>query len=569
MPPGTRTDLLLRVLCRKIAAIRHMAPSLAFLFDPMDRLARDVVGRSPDGATTGEQLQRAPAPSPAVSGNGFSGSAHQQAIERVALLEVGLTRAIEYERLELGMSAAELGRQIQRRSLDFSGQIRILYFLTLTGPTAWKVLRSVDLPDRMMPTLDPVLRALRTLLGSEHRHLRSMHRFAVEHVEHSPLGFCRLVIEEALTLLRASEHANFAPLTYLDQLLNDPFLAVTAPPQFADLRARIHLYLAQHRAIASTAEEALARLHEGTELMVHGTMAPELKALGLEAQAMTAIRNGDLEDSLRSLMRANVILAEVHLPDRRAETLLEYSLALSAHSHEDPRAALVLESTLAMLVGLESQLAPALRLRLLHFLALVEIRRAHGRLPHPSTGVEAQSPRHVGRLRRRVTEWAGEVHQHHLDRAADHLRAAETLYAVHGTPLLSVHRSRLLGQALLFKHPDLALIYLLDAQSGFESAGRSRLALATGRDVAICLAYLDRGSECNDWLENLCGRPASALPAHLELLQDLRMLTGELLGGGDEAVDADRMMARILDLEPPMDRRPVEGASPSRLAQVS
>ena len=57
-----------------------------------------------------------------------------------------------------------------------------------------------------------------------------------------------------------------------------------------------------------------------------------------------------------------------------------------------------------------------------------------------------------------------------------HLRAARDLYPDHAPPLLSLHRSWMLGQALLFEHPDLALIYLLDAQSGFEEAAHLQLA---------------------------------------------------------------------------------------------
>ena len=560
MAPGTRTEQLLRVLRKKIAAVAHMSPFLSRGFYRVDQLAREIVNSvGPDAPTTGDHLK----------GALESTQLDFDAMERIALLEASLTRAMEYERLELGISAPELGRLMGRKSLDFGNQVRILYFLTLSGTQAWDVLDSTRLEQPASPTLDPVCRALRTLKSGDLKRLQPMHRTAVLRARHSPLGFCRLLVEEALTILRASEVPNLAPLAYLDQLFDDPFLAVVAPPQFADIKARIKLYLAQHHAFDPHSEEALAWLQAGADLLPHGTDDPELKAVFFEAQGAVAIRAGGIEEALRSFMRANVLLAEVHLADRRAESLLQYSLALSAHSHRDSRAALVLESTLAMLAAMASELDPALRLRLLHFLALVELRRAHGHLPHPMEGFAQGFEPTPADVRRRVTDWSGEVKAVSLGRAWVHLKAARDLYADHAPPMMRLHRSWLLGQALLFEHPDLALIYLLDAQSGFEAAAHRQLAGLARRDVAACLAYLGQPDQCAIWLESLSHTPVKAPDPEQELLQDLAMLRYGMLAGEAENRDADRLLGEILAISPPMDMREVSGPSGDRGAFAS
>ena len=547
MAPGPRTEQLLRLIRKKIAAVSHMSPFLAKEFRHLDQLSHEVLGSfGSEAPTTGDRLGLILQSD--SDSDSDSASLNESAMQRVALLEASLTRAMEHERLELGMSAPELCRLIERANLDFGSQVRLLYFFTLAGETSWQVLASARVSENLPPTLDPVCRALRSLKSGDQHRLRPMHRLAVKQAPHRPMGFCRLLVEESLTLLRASDTPNFAPLTYLDELLNDPFLAVAAPLALADVRARAKLYLAQHHALEPSSTEPLSWLQAGADLLPHGTGDPELKAVFFEAQGAVAIRAGGIEEALRAFMRANVLLSEIHMADRRAESLLQYSLALSAHSRQDRRAALVLESTLAMLVGMTSDLAPTLRLRLLHFLALVELRRARDHIPHPLDGFAKGYQPTPSDVRRRVTDWSAKIKNAPLSRASTYLTAAEDLYFEHAPPLLRLHRSWLLGQAFLVEHPDLALIHLLTAHEGFEVSGCTSLANQARRDVTACLAYLGRRDQCMHWLENQHGVPPADLPPEDELIEDLSMLCHGTLGGASESRDADILMAKSLGL---------------------
>ena len=467
-------------------------------------------------------------------------------------LEGGLARAAEFERCRREpMSGAELRRMVHRRSLDFAGQLRVLYTFDLAGPESpWQLLEPGLLDGGLPPTLDPVVRALRTLAGADGHALRPMHRSAAEAARTSPLGFARLVIEEALSILRAADWPNFAPLAYTGELLTDPFLAASAPRFHADVLARVALHLAEHHALGPSSTEHRHWLERAAGLLGDGTGAPEIRALFFEADAMQALREEDISAALRDLLRANVLLSGVQPVDRRAETLLRYALVLARHPGAASRAPLVLETALAHLTELEGHLQPSLRLRLLHFLADIEVRLVFARTaslaPLPAGQALPDTPELVSRSRR----WADALANHlpALRQAAAHLRAAETLYDFYGTPRLAAHRSAVVGRVLLASTPELAVIYLSSAQRALERLGDAARAAEALADLAVCHALLGRRREAEDALADLDQARQETSPALPAVVDDLSLMLRDLLPEAGGRVEEDTVLGEVLEL---------------------
>ncbi|MEO1083468.1 MAG: hypothetical protein AAFY88_04440, partial [Acidobacteriota bacterium] len=363
----TTIERQLHRLRLRIAEVSRISGHLAENFAPLEALADDILGvLAREAPNAGHQVRRLV-------------DSERQTFDRVLALESGLARAVEYDRaLESPPDADELRRMVNRRNLDFANELRVLYALSTDGGTAWDDLGAQTLDDDPPSTLNPVIRALRTLVRGELASLRSSHRLAAEQAHRAPLGFAALVVEEALSILRAADFPVFAQLTYVGELLTDPFLAALAPRIHADLLARAALYLAEHHALGPASGEHPHWLDRGAALLGEGTGSPELQAIFFEARAMQSVREHRIPSALRDLLRANVLLADFRPVDRRAETLLRYAVVLAHHPGASGQAPLVLESAMAMLAELEAEVQPALRLRLRHFLG----EHRHRRLKH-------------------------------------------------------------------------------------------------------------------------------------------------------------------------------------------
>ena len=539
----TTIERQLHRLRQKIAEVSKTSGHLAENFAPLEALAEDILAvLAREAPCAGRQVRRLV-------------DSEDRAFDRVLALESGLARAVQYDRaLEEPPTAAELRRMMHRRSLDFSNELRVLYAFSLENSPTWDLLEPDLLESELPPSLNPIVRALRTLARGEWHLLRSMHRQAAENASQVPLGFAALVIEEALSLLRAADFPIYAPLTYSGELLNDPFLASTAPRMHADLLARASLYLAEHHALGPASGEYPHWLDRAARLLGEGTGSKELQALFFEARAMQAVREGHIAASLRDLLRANVLLTEVTPIDRRAETLLRYAVVLGRHPGASGQAPLVLETALAMLAELENEVQPSLRLRLRHFLGdiMVHLVYSHGQDLEPLPADEPLPS--AGELERRVRRWADAlaIRQPQLRSATRHIRAADSLYENYGTPRLRMHRGYIIGRALLTATPELASIYLRDAYDAFSHQGDPARARQVLGHVAICHALLGRRPECAEALDRLAAMsPADVpkqLPSDCPAAHDLALLLHDLLPEAEGRREEEAVLGEVLQL---------------------
>ncbi|MEO1366029.1 MAG: hypothetical protein AAFX50_02545 [Acidobacteriota bacterium] len=528
----------------RIAEVSHISGHLAENFAPLEALADDILAvLARDAPGAGRQVRRLV-------------DSERCAFDRVLALEGGLARAVEYDRaLESPPDADELRHLVDRRHLDFSNELRVLYAFSIDGGTAWDQLEALPPAEDPPPTLNPVIRALRTLARDDRASLRSSHRLAAEQARRAPLGFAALVVEEALSILRAADFPVFAQLTYVGELLTDPFLAALAPRVHADLLARAALHLAEHHALGPASGEHPHWLDRGAALLGEGTGSAELQAIFFEARAMQSVHDGHIPSALRDLLRANVLLADFRPVDRRAETLLRYALVLAHHPGASRQAPLVLESALAMLAELELEVQPALRLRLRHFLGDILVRLVYSYASELEPLPQGERIPHPGELERRVRRWADALaaRQPQLRSATMHIRAAEDLYANHGTERLRAHRGWIIGRALLTATPELASIYLQDAHDAFLRLDDTARARGTLRHVAICHALLGRRTESIQALGSLDllasspeadGRARAASPE----LADLTLLLHDLLPEAEGRRGEDAVLADVLEL---------------------
>lgn len=541
-------------LRQRIAEVSKISGHLAENFAPLEALAEDILDTlAREAPSAGRQVRRLV-------------DSEDRAFDRVLALESGLARAVEYDRaVEEPPSQAELQRIIHRRSLDFSNELRVLYAFSLPESPAWDLLSPELLEGEPPPSLNPVVRALRTMARGDWHELRSMHRLAAESSRSEPLGFAALVVEEALSLLRAAEFPIFAPLTYSGELLNDPFLASTAPRVHADLLARAALYLAEHHARGPASGEHPHWLDRGSRLLGEGTGSKELQALYFEARAMQSIREGRIAATLRDLLRANVLLSEITPVDRRAETLLRYAVVLAHHPGANSQAPLVLETALAMLAELEGEVQPVLRLRLRHFLGDIMVRLVYAQAAELDPLPAGQPLPEPFELENRVRLWADAlvIRQPQLRSATHHIRAADMLYEVHGTPRLRAHRGYIVGRALLTATPELASIYLQDAFDAFSQQGDATRARQVLGHVAICHALLGRRPECAEALERLATLPAAPQPCEAQddrpgdcpAARDLTLLMHDLLPEAEGRRQEEAVLGEVLQL--PANRRAV------------
>ncbi|MEM1177534.1 MAG: hypothetical protein AAGM22_04265 [Acidobacteriota bacterium] len=526
----------------RIAEVSKISGHLAENFAPLEALAEDILTvLAREAPSAGQHVRRM------VDSRGPT-------FDRVLALEGGLARAVEYDRaLESPPDGDELRRMVNRRNLDFSNELRVLYAFSIQGSTAWSALTPEILDEDPPPTLNPVIRALRTLAGRDTASLRSIHRLAAGQASRTPLGFAALVVEEALSVLRAAHFPVFAQLTYVGELLTDPFLAALAPRVHADLLARTALYLAEHHAIGPASGEHPHWLDRGAALLGEGTGSQEIQAIFFEARAMRSVRQGHIPSALRDLLRANVLLADFRPVDRRAETLLRYALVLVHHPGAAGQAPLVLESALAMLAELETEVQPALRLRLRHFLGDILVRLVFSYASELEPLPDGERVPHPGELERRVRRWADAltIRQPQLRSATMHVRAAEDLYATYGTERLRAHRGWIIGRALLTATPELASIYLQDAHDAFVSLGETHRAVDSLKHVAICHALLGRRTESIKALGDLAvmSTSKSVDATHRSpAVADLTLLLHDLLPEKEGRRDEATVLGDVLEL---------------------
>ncbi|MEM6793912.1 MAG: hypothetical protein AAF725_08000 [Acidobacteriota bacterium] len=481
---------------------------------------------------------------------------HEAPADRVLALDAALSRAVESERLSNEFPApGELERWLGSTSLPFRDQLRIVYAFSLrlpgdrAEPAPWTLLAAVTTDPDSEASLDPVVRALRTLVHEDLSLLRPSHRTAAERARGEALGLPRLIVEEALTLLYACEWPNFAPLRFTAELLDDPALARQHPLAYADLHARIHLALAECHAVGPSPLDPEEFLETGRRFLMEGSGSSTLQARFFTADAACALARGEIHRALRDLLRANVLLSEITPVDRRAEVLMLYALVLDHHPSAAGRAPLVIETALAWLSGLADDLQPALRLKLTHFLAEIETRAVYRAAQplHPlEVTAEMPTPERMADRFRDFSQALGEGGEG-LRRAAAYVRRSLPLYESLATSALLAHRAWLLGRTVLPATPEIATLYFEDAVRAFEGCQDARRAALCRRDLAVSYAASGRLEECGELLAEESdedGGPAAPLTA----LDDLALLRHDLLPGAGGRRGQDEALGQALGL---------------------
>lgn len=315
----------------------------------------------------------------------------RDALHRVLRGQQVLARILGRERIRGGAAASLLAGApadlLAREHLGFERQIRVIYELEGVGTAeasgaSWNGLRRVD-PRRMSEdlrqwTLDPVLRALRTLVQRRWRHRHAAFRRAAARAAVDPLGFSRLVLEEADALGEIGGEGAPSPLAYVIRLLDDPWLRRVSPTSYSDLHARARLYQADRHRRAGRRQDLDEALEEAGELLERGSGDADLRALYFETRAAAALLDGEGERARRHFLRAALYLGQDAegdegdlLPpvDRRVEVLLKYALLLASDPASRRAAPPILESLVGLLAQQDLGIHPGLRLRVHHALA--------------------------------------------------------------------------------------------------------------------------------------------------------------------------------------------------------
>jgi hypothetical protein len=168
--------------------------------------------------------------------------------------------------------------------LEFAQAIALIYAFDL-----WKI--RPETYDQALPltsAADPVVSAYLRYRNGSSEGLSTMHAFSLAGVARAPLGFARLVLEEA----RAGARFGRDSLGEIALLLDDPCLRHEAEDHFFDLRARNALYLAELFAQRGAFAEWYRQMKILPELIQLGTGDLELQATYAEVRARLALREG-------------------------------------------------------------------------------------------------------------------------------------------------------------------------------------------------------------------------------------------------------------------------------------
>lgn len=456
-------------------------------------------------------------------------------LDRLLRAQQVLARVMAFERVALGghrLSAGDVEALQAEAKLDLETQVRLLYELSLGDRTWQAVDEASPAPDDGLRRRDPVLLALRTqtagTAGEEESaersaawHLRrpSLRR-AAERARTTPLGFCRLVVEEADALgeAEAEIEGRRSALAYVSVLLDDPFLRRESPRHWFDLRALCGVYLADRHRRTGRREEFQAQLESLPALLDAGTGDAELQASLLELQAAQqlnrekAAENGpDHGAAVRLLLRAEELLADASegIPaDRRIEVQLKRAHVLGSDAETRDQAAAVLEDALARLESLDPQVHPKLHRRARRALARVELDRARqtvaDRDPFRHAGDESGAVSDLdarASLAAYAAAWQDQAPR--LDRARQLLDVAEPL-EMEPSSGEEAERDWLLGRALLLADPDAAADHLRSARSAFRELGEENASTRVALDLIACrVVAATAGEEIEDWSEPL------------------------------------------------------------------
>lgn len=194
--------------------------------------------------------------------------------------------------LDRGIFEAQLMRAMLRPSLRIAERHQILQAFEKAPETAWRALDQTWLPPELTTSRDPVILALRRFAAGQ---VDGLDPLALEHfarAHHTPLGFLRAVIAEAIGLSRGPalcpEEA-IAPLHVAATLLT-PELERDLPQHYADLNARLLLEIAG-RLQERGAPSWLAVLADAREELEHGTGDGDLRRAYLHLAQRAAVKN--------------------------------------------------------------------------------------------------------------------------------------------------------------------------------------------------------------------------------------------------------------------------------------
>lgn len=204
-------------------------------------------------------------------------------------------------------------------------QRQLLVEHLVLGSPDWQTLQSINPPPELLPSLDPVVLALRRVLSGDGTGLRAMHRFAMETAAEREHGFLQLVIAEAIA---APDHlpgsAELRPLPlHVCFALIDVCLDPSDPTRSALLA----------RALAEAARRLILKkdIFWRSVLVIafsERSQAPpdrELDATLFETLALGRELQGRYTDADQAFVAALIALEEASLPGRYLETMAQHA----------------------------------------------------------------------------------------------------------------------------------------------------------------------------------------------------------------------------------------------------
>jgi hypothetical protein len=200
----------------------------------------------------------------------------------------------------------------------------------------WEALDQVDLPPLLLPSADPVVLALRRFVARNPAPIGARHRLAMENAHQRPLGFVRLMLEEAWCLKasrggRVEEERSQA--IEITATLAKPLSAIEPAREIADFQALVLLARARQltRGLASDWQRPW---YQALDIAKLGSGDLELDVTALEIAARGAAVHDTFKDRATAdgwWRLALGLLAEAPhaVPDRVAEIGVGYATFLA------------------------------------------------------------------------------------------------------------------------------------------------------------------------------------------------------------------------------------------------
>lgn len=224
---------------------------------------------------------------------------------------------------------------MSRQHLESHERALMVERLIFGNTRDWEALDQVDLPPLLLPSADPVVLALRRFVARDSAPIGARHRLAMELAHQRPLGFVRLILEEACCLKgspggRVEEERSHA--IELAATLAAPLSAIEPAREIADFQAMVLLARARllTRGLASDWQRPW---YQALDVAKLGSGDQEIDITALEIAAQGAAVHDTFKDRATAdgwWRLALGLLAEAPhaVPDRVAEIGVLYAAFL-------------------------------------------------------------------------------------------------------------------------------------------------------------------------------------------------------------------------------------------------